>query len=123
MELLILLLERGGELVSREQIAECLWGKGVFLDVDHSINTAIRKIRVVLRDDPEKPRFIETVIGRGYRFAAPISCSMSASAMNSKQCLLQRRDLRVRRLNLGFHFHRKELWASNCGVGLGQLPS
>jgi TolB-like protein/DNA-binding winged helix-turn-helix (wHTH) protein/Flp pilus assembly protein TadD len=81
MELLILLLERGGELVSREEIAECLWGKGVFLDVDHSINTAIRKIRVVLRDDPEKPRFIETVIGRGYRFAAPISCSMSASAI------------------------------------------
>jgi TolB-like protein/DNA-binding winged helix-turn-helix (wHTH) protein/Flp pilus assembly protein TadD len=75
MELLILLLQRHGELVSREEIAECLWGKGVFLDIDHSINTAVRKIRVVLRDDPEKPRFVETIIGKGYRFAAPVGCS------------------------------------------------
>lgn len=79
MELLILLLQRHGELVSREEIAECLWGKGVFLDIDHSINTAVRKIRVVLRDDSDKPRFVETVIGKGYRFAAPISCSNGES--------------------------------------------
>ena len=71
MELLILLIQRRGELVSREEIAQYLWGKDVFLDVDHGINTAIRKIRVVLRDDPEKPRFVETVVGKGYRFAAP----------------------------------------------------
>ena len=75
MELLILLAERGGELVSREEIAERLWGKDVFLDVDHSINTAIRKVRLALRDDPEKPRFVETVVGKGYRFAAPVICS------------------------------------------------
>jgi TolB-like protein/DNA-binding winged helix-turn-helix (wHTH) protein/tetratricopeptide (TPR) repeat protein len=75
MELLILLIQRRGELVSRETIAECLWGKDVFLDVDHGINTAIRKIRVVLRDDPEKPRFVETVVGKGYRFAAPTICN------------------------------------------------
>lgn len=75
MELLILLLQRRGELVSREEIAACLWGKGVFLDIDHSINTAVRKIRVVLRDDPEKPRFVETVIGKGYRFAGLVTCS------------------------------------------------
>ena len=75
MELLILLVERRGELVSREEIAERLWGKDVFLDVDHGINTAIRKVRVALRDDPEKPRFVETVVGKGYRFAAPVICS------------------------------------------------
>src|SRR5437660_8318108 len=75
MELLILLVQRRGELVSREEIAERLWGKDVFLDVDHGINTAIRKIRVVLRDDPEKPRFVETVVGKGYRFAAPVICN------------------------------------------------
>ncbi len=75
MELLILLVQRRGELVSREEIAGCLWGKGVFLDVDHSINTAIRKVRLALRDDPEKPRFVETVVGKGYRFAAPVICS------------------------------------------------
>lgn len=75
MELLILLVQRRGELVSREEIAERLWGKDVFLDVDHGINTAIRKVRLALRDDPEKPRFVETVVGRGYRFAAPVICS------------------------------------------------
>jgi len=72
MELLILLIERRGELVSREEIVERLWGKEVFLDVDNGINTAIRKVRTVLRDDPEKPRFVETVVGKGYRFAAPV---------------------------------------------------
>jgi Tol biopolymer transport system component/DNA-binding winged helix-turn-helix (wHTH) protein len=75
MELLILLVQRHGELVSREEIAGCLWGKDVFLDVDHSINTAVRKIRVALRDDPEKPRFVETVVGKGYRFAATVICN------------------------------------------------
>jgi Tol biopolymer transport system component/DNA-binding winged helix-turn-helix (wHTH) protein len=72
MDLLILLVQRRGELVSREEIAESLWGKDVFVDVDHSINTAVRKIRVVLRDDPDKPRFVETVVGKGYRFTAPV---------------------------------------------------
>jgi pentatricopeptide repeat protein len=72
MELLILLVKRPGQLVSREEIAGHIWGKDVFLDVDHSINTAIRKIRQALHDDPEKPRFLETIIGKGYRFAAPV---------------------------------------------------
>src|SRR6266705_4689028 len=72
MELLIFLVQRRGELVSRDEIAERLWGKDVFLDIDHSINTAIRKIRLALRDDSEKPRFIETAGGKGYRFAAPV---------------------------------------------------
>ncbi len=75
MELLILLVQRRGELVSRAEIAERLWGNDVFLDVDHSINTAVRKVRLTLRDDPEKPRFVETVVGKGYRFAAPVICS------------------------------------------------
>src|SRR5712672_2108796 len=80
MELLILLVERRGELVSREDIAERLWGKDVFLDVDRSINTAISKVRVALRDDPEKPRFVETVVGKGYRFAAPMICNGDSRA-------------------------------------------
>jgi TolB-like protein/DNA-binding winged helix-turn-helix (wHTH) protein/Tfp pilus assembly protein PilF len=79
MELLILLVQRHGELVSREEIADRLWGKDVFVDIDHSINTAVRKIRLVLRDDPEKPRFVETVVGKGYRFAAPITCNNGSS--------------------------------------------
>ncbi|MGH9516386.1 MAG: winged helix-turn-helix domain-containing protein [Terriglobales bacterium] len=86
MELLLLLVQRGGQLVARQEIAEHLWGKDVFLDVDHSINVAIRKIRVVLRDDPEKPRFVETVVGKGYRFAAPV---ISNGDFNHEQPIAQ----------------------------------
>jgi TolB-like protein/DNA-binding winged helix-turn-helix (wHTH) protein len=69
MDVLLLLMEHRGELVTREQIVERVWGKGTFLDADNSINGAIRKIRQVLQDDPEHSRFIQTVTGRGYRFA------------------------------------------------------
>lgn len=72
MELLILLLEKEGHLVTREEIVDRLWGKDVFLDTEHGINTAVRKVRNVLRDDPERPRFVQTVTGRGYRFIASI---------------------------------------------------
>ncbi len=73
MEVLFLLVERRGQLVTREEIIEKLWGKDVFLDTDNAINTAIRKIRQVLKDDPEQPRFIQTVTGTGYRFIGQIS--------------------------------------------------
>ncbi|MGB9074377.1 MAG: winged helix-turn-helix domain-containing protein [Terriglobales bacterium] len=80
MELLLLLLEQRGQLVTREQIVERIWGKDVFLDTDNSINAAIRKIRQVLDDDPEQPRFIQTVTGKGYRFIAPIQTTGVAPA-------------------------------------------
>ena len=70
--ILSLLIEHCGELVSRQEIVERIWGKGVFLDTDNSINGSIRKIRLALNDDPENPRFIQTVMGRGYRFVAPV---------------------------------------------------
>jgi DNA-binding winged helix-turn-helix (wHTH) protein len=70
---LLLLVERKGALVSREEISRRLWGADVFVDVDLGINTAVRKVRTALRDDPEKPRFVETVVGKGYRFAAPVA--------------------------------------------------
>jgi TolB-like protein/DNA-binding winged helix-turn-helix (wHTH) protein/Tfp pilus assembly protein PilF len=72
MEVLILLVEQRGRLVTREQIVDRVWGKDAFLDTDNSINGAIRKIRCVLKDDPEEPRFIQTLTGRGYRFIAPV---------------------------------------------------
>jgi len=68
MDLLILLVRENGRLVSRDEIIERLWGKDIFFDTDNSINTAIRKIRRALGEDPEKPRYIETVQGKGYRF-------------------------------------------------------
>jgi len=72
MEILLLLTEQRGHLVSREQIVQRIWGAGVHLDTDNSINGAIRKIPQILRDDPEQPRFIQTITGRGYRFMAPV---------------------------------------------------
>jgi TolB-like protein/Flp pilus assembly protein TadD len=68
MDLLMLLVREGGRLVSRDEIIERLWGKGVYFDTDNSINTAIRKIRRALGDDPDNPLYIETVPGKGYRF-------------------------------------------------------
>ena len=68
MELLILLAGREGQLVTRTEIAERLWDREVFVDTQHGINTAVRKIRQVLRDDAEQPRFVQTVTGKGYRF-------------------------------------------------------
>jgi TolB-like protein/DNA-binding winged helix-turn-helix (wHTH) protein len=82
MELLLFLIERRGELVTRDQIVERIWGKGVFLDSDNSINNAISKIRQVLRDDPEHPHFVQTVTGRGYRFIAPVAVRDSSVAEN-----------------------------------------
>jgi len=74
MELLLLLLGKNGEVVTREEIIDRIWGqKDVVVDVEAGINTAIRKIRQTLRDDPEHPRFLQTVVGRGYRFVAPIT--------------------------------------------------
>src|ERR1700675_3913785 len=72
LEILILLLERRGEIVNRDEIVARVWGNDVFLDTDNSIRGAIRKVRRALKDDPETPRFIQTVTGRGYRFIAPI---------------------------------------------------
>jgi len=71
-DLLSLLIHNRGELVTRDQIVERVWGKDVFLDTDNSINAAIRKIRHVLDDDPAHPRFVQTLTGRGYRFIAAV---------------------------------------------------
>jgi TolB-like protein/DNA-binding winged helix-turn-helix (wHTH) protein/Tfp pilus assembly protein PilF len=83
MELLVLLAERRGQLVTREEIIEKLWGKNVFLDTDNAINTAVRKIRYALKDDPEGSRFIQTVTGRGYRFIAPVEEGSQSTAQVS----------------------------------------
>ena len=72
-DLLVLLVERRPELVSREAITSALWGNGGFQDLDQSLNTAIRKVRLALRDSADEPRFIQTVVGRGYRFLPDVS--------------------------------------------------
>jgi TolB-like protein/DNA-binding winged helix-turn-helix (wHTH) protein/Tfp pilus assembly protein PilF len=69
---LLLLLERNGELVTRAEIIERVWGKDVFVDADNGINVAIRKIRLAIGDNPEQPQYLQTLTGRGYRFIAPV---------------------------------------------------
>lgn len=73
MELLILLVSNKGQLVTRAEIAERLWPDGVFVDTEHGTNSFVRKIRLVLRDDSDQPRFVQTVTGKGYRFIAPVT--------------------------------------------------
>jgi DNA-binding response OmpR family regulator len=71
LQLLMFLVEHQGQLMTREQIADSLWGKEVFVDVEQGINTAIRKIRMALEDDSVQPKYLQTVVGRGYRFVGP----------------------------------------------------
>jgi TolB-like protein/DNA-binding winged helix-turn-helix (wHTH) protein/Flp pilus assembly protein TadD len=72
MDLLILLVERRGLLVSRSEIVDRLWGKDVFVDVETGVHTAVRKVRQALRDSVEVPAFVETVSGKGYRFIGAV---------------------------------------------------
>ena len=73
MDLLILLVDRRGELVTRDEIVSHLWNAQVEVDAERSVNTAIRKVRRALGDDADRPRFVETVVGKGYRFLAPVT--------------------------------------------------
>lgn len=72
LQLLMLLMENPGRVVSRKEIADKLWGKDLFVDIEQGINTAIRKIRVALDDDYVQPRFLRTVVGKGYSFVAAV---------------------------------------------------
>ena len=72
MELLILLVSRRDQLVSREDIVKRLWRSDLFIDTEHNVNNIVRKLRTALGDDFGKSRFIETVVGKGYRFVGPV---------------------------------------------------
>ena len=72
MDLLVLLVEKRRQLVSRGDIVDCLWGKDVFVDVETGVNTAISKVRQALHDSSDAPSFVETIPGKGYRFIASV---------------------------------------------------
>lgn len=72
MELLIFLVSRREQLVSRQEIVAKLWRSDLFIDTEPNINNIVRKIRTALGDDSEQPRFLETVVGKGYRFVGPV---------------------------------------------------
>jgi cholera toxin transcriptional activator len=71
-QVLLMLLERPGELLTREEISRELWPDGTFVDYEHGVNSAINRIREALGDQARNPRFIETLARRGYRFLAPV---------------------------------------------------
>jgi TolB-like protein/DNA-binding winged helix-turn-helix (wHTH) protein/Tfp pilus assembly protein PilF len=82
--LLLALLERPGELVTRDELQQALWPDGTFVDFEHGLNVAVKKLRAALCDSPETPRYIETVAGEGYRFIAeveqvPVTAARSSS--------------------------------------------
>src|SRR5215470_4166339 len=84
MQLLILLLENPGKLVRRDAIIESIWGSNVFVEAEHSVNTAINKLRAILRDDSRNPRFIRTVVGQGYCFIAEVSVLQVAEKLSEQ---------------------------------------
>ncbi len=79
--LLAMLLERPGEVVTRDELQKRLWPADTFVDFDHSLNTAIKKLRQALGDDKKKPRFVETLPKRGYRFLAIIKAPPAPIAL------------------------------------------
>lgn len=78
-QLLVALLERPGQVVTREELRERLWPDGTFVDFDHNLSSAVNKLRTALDDSAQHPRYIETVGRRGYRFLYPISVSAPVS--------------------------------------------
>ncbi len=72
LQLLLMLLDRPGELVTREEIERALWPDGTFVDFEHGVNSAVNRIREALGDSAANPRFLETLARRGYRFIAPV---------------------------------------------------
>src|SRR5882724_1322401 len=79
-ELLTVLLERPGELVTREELQTRLWPSDTFVDFDLSLNSAVKKLRQALGDESDNPRFVETLYRRGYRFIAPVSSATRGQA-------------------------------------------
>jgi cholera toxin transcriptional activator len=79
-QVLCMLLERPGELLTRDQIARQLWPDGTFVDAEHGVNSAVNRIREALGDSATSPRFLETLARRGYRFVAPVERISSAAS-------------------------------------------
>lgn len=86
-QLLMLLLQRPGEVVTREELRLSLWPEGTYVDFDGSLNVILKRLRAALGDDPENPRFIQTVPRRGYRFIAPVAVEKKTQGTVSEQTL------------------------------------
>src|SRR6516164_3607176 len=85
LQVLLALLERPGELLTREELRQSVWPEDTFVDFDHALTTAVKKIRLALNDDADSPRYLETVPRRGYRFIAPVQTEGVAEATKSAE--------------------------------------
>src|ERR1035437_208510 len=83
-QVLLMLLERPSELVTREEMRQRLWGDDTIVDFDHGLNTAVNKIREALCEVASQPRYVETISGRGYRFIAPVTVAEPGSRSSSE---------------------------------------
>ena len=77
VEILMVMLDRPGDVVTREELRQRLWPAGTFVDFEHSLNAAIKRLRAALGDDADNPRFVETLHRRGYRFIAAVETDRS----------------------------------------------
>jgi cholera toxin transcriptional activator len=104
-QILIYLLDHAGEVVTREELRQKLWPADTFVDFDHSLNTAINKIREALGDSASSPRYVETLARRGYRFLAPVERSAEKRLQNSSPSALPN-TVAVTRVDARATFHR-----------------
>jgi len=79
-QILTMLLENPGEIVTREELRKRLWPADTFVDFDHGLNAAVKRLRDALGDSAENPRFVETLARRGYRFVAPIAAKPNGTS-------------------------------------------
>ena len=84
-QILSLLLEKPGEVVTREELRARLWPADTFVDFDHGLNAAIKRLRDALGDSAENPRFIETLARRGYRFIAPVEAKQQPTPARAQK--------------------------------------
>ena len=89
-KLLQLLISRPGELVTRDEIREELWGADTFVDFEQGVNSAIKQVREALSEDADRPLYIETVPKRGYRFIAPLEWPKGHAPMRATDLNLQK---------------------------------
>ena len=108
---LLRLLERPGALVTREELRASLWPSDTFVDFEHGLNTAIKRLRDALGDSADTPRFIETLPRRGYRFIAAIESDPQAASAGE-----QRKARRHAPRPLDVH------WARGCAAGIDSRP-
>jgi DNA-binding winged helix-turn-helix (wHTH) protein/tetratricopeptide (TPR) repeat protein len=109
--LLVMLVERPGEIVTREEVRQRLWPENTFVEFDNSLGVAIRKVRDALNDDADTPRYVETLPRRGYRFVAPVTVLSSEAAAQPAEILTPVAGVGIRNTStptvLNSHGHRR----------------